>query len=232
LVGKTKHIAIVGSHNLTKEGLDSDGELGVRVEGAAARAVRDALVHWSAKGQEWAKHINRYTEATTFPGAGQERAGRAPAEKSEPVSGDSIKTELIGKAEQEISDKLEAQHEAIHGADENAKIMFFPRERSTDGYPAGSIFDMDDVDSSSEPREWELGARRGIAKVVRIFPSSQAPTKNLYYRWLRRYRVTPDAIRLAKDCGIYRNEKPTGVQLLRFEKKLRAAKVKSWKSES
>ena len=204
------------------------------VEGTAAKAIRKGLDHWLSPGQDWSQHFKRYKEAKSFPGMRQEAGGRPPKQGKDtrPVSpvGESISTVPLDDEENKPARRIDDFNKLTASTDHYSESMFFPESVDSDGYPLGAVFDTDDVVYESDQEEWNLGARRGIARVDRVLSEPQSRAKNIRYRWLYRYRVTPEVIKIAKSCGVFENKKPTGVQLRTFEENLRKARAKGWRN--
>jgi len=131
--------------------------------------------------------------------------------------------EPLSGAEGSRFDRLCSEHDAIHNDDRCAPAVLVERIEAP---PAGSVFDV--VDHTDSHDDWGIGARRGIAEAIRYFPDAKSREGLLVYRWLRRYRVTPEAIRIAKACGVFKTEQAMGKQLWKFEQKLRSNNILRW----
>lgn len=222
-VGTRRHLAIIGSHNLTTDGLESYGELGVAVDGLVAKSIGRALQHWLARGTMWSEYLRRYKQAKRIPGI--RRQGRHGGEsRAYGEAGPLLEMEALSADEERLFDRLCAEHDAVHGDDPPAALT-----TKADALPAGAVFDSVDYSYPDDGSlGWTIGAQRGIARTVRFFPDTKSRQGLLVYQWLKRYRVTDRAIRIAKECGVFDNERPTGAQLWKFERKLREENVPGW----
>jgi hypothetical protein len=134
--------------------------------------------------------------------------------------------EPLSAAEERCFDRLCREHDAIHDDDRDAPALLV---READASPAGSVFDaVDYTDENKKQHDWGIGARRGIAKVIRYFPDANSRQGLMVYRWLKKYRVTPETIRIAKACGVFEKKQPTGERLWNFERRLRAENIRGW----
>jgi hypothetical protein len=222
-VGKRTHRAVVGSHNLTIEGLDSNGELGIFVDGSAAKSIGEALEYWSRGAIPWSKYLPRYKEAKRIPGVKQGRR-RPQTSNGYLLAGLPEELDSLTPAQERRADRLLDEHDRVHGSVGGAWHLLVS-SRDADDYPPGIVFDAVDGENG-----WNIGSRRGIARVVRYFPDPKSSDGLVIFRWLIRYRVTDSVIKLARKYRVFGGAKPTGEQLWQFEKALQAAKVRRWTS--
>lgn len=200
------HFAIVGSHNLTRFGLSSEGELGVQLRGTAARAIRDSLLYWQDNATPWSKTIRSYRQSRRPPteGPNENRGRRTTPDVG--VVAESVQAEdceHLTPSERKMVDRVARRHlGTIASAHETLLLKDTTLEHAIDVYNfvTGACFDA----AINDGVDWSTGQRRGIFRVSYLLPIESGRHCVLVYerRPIKQYTVTAPIRRRAQQLGI------------------------------
>ena len=209
--GKRTHIAVVGSFNWTRPGLDGRGECWATLRGrAVVKSFYRTLEQFENSSVPWATEIKRYREARL--------RGRGPKGPVPPAP--------IGTA-RTIEDLEPLSERSIRAVDRLIKRKGLKRLRPRiplgryvllsggtfhefeEQYPVDAWFD-----SGWHDEGWKRDARRELAKVAYVLPYPSGGIL-IFRRQVLDYRVTPRLATAAKGFRIRQTRYPPSQRSMR-----------------
>lgn len=215
-------IALVGSHNLTREGLLSNGELGVVLSGADAKPIDRVLSDWARRSAPWSRRLRTYKEGRLPVHTSTSRIGEQSRLAIHAVASTVEATELTATEQRLVdgawrlfcrnSPALAAQCARPDRLREGLLLYRTVADAWDQGYFAGACFD---ISALGDEEPWENGQCREVRRIAALIPLKDERTVVIPYRKkLASYVVTEEIARVANKLGIRRDDGiPTASQL-------------------
>jgi len=233
----SEQLAIVGSHNLTGDGLISRGELGVVISGIHASPIARALGYWTERSIPWTERILTYKEGRLPESDADCHKKGSDVHISSTGTTMDAATAGVSKSEIErakaawrkfkkISPAIAAmccKNEAILEAGSLSDV-------SRLGYCAGACYDGSSLCDDANPTEegpWREGRARAIRRIATVMRTAKLNEWAIisYKKAITSYKVTEAIRAAAKRLNVWGgNARPTPTEMSEYLSFIRAEK--------